>query len=73
MQIDKFQKLKIKTIILNYFILNRLNFDNIEFDIKIIDRCFYYKVLKVNKINKKYDNIREAIIAKKKIKKNYIQ
>ena len=47
-----------------------MNFDNIEFNIKIIDNLFYYKILKINKINKKYNNIREIIIINKKKFKN---
>ena len=52
--------------------LNRLNFDNTEFDIKIIDDSFYYKVSETNKIDKEYNNIREAIVNDKKKLKDII-
>ena len=49
-----------------------MNFDNIEFDIKIIHNFFYHKVLKVNKIDKKYNNICEIIIVNKEKFKDII-
>ena len=42
-----------------------MNLDNIEFDIKIIDNPFYYKIFEINKIDEKCDNIRETIINEK--------
>ena len=42
-----------------------MNLDNIEFDIKIIDDLFYYKVFETNKIDEEYNNIREIIINEK--------
>ena len=45
---------------------NRLNLDNIEFDIKIIDNSFYHKISKTTKVDKECDNIREIIINGKK-------
>ena len=44
---------------------NRLNFDDIEFDIKIIDDFFFHKVFETNETNKEHDNIRETIINNK--------
>ena len=44
---------------------NRLNFDDIEFDIKIIDNPFYYKIFEINKADEECDDIREAIINEK--------
>ena len=41
---------------------NRLNLDDIEFEFKIIDDSLYYKIFKINKINKECDDIREIII-----------
>ena len=61
-----------KIITLNHFILNRLNLDNIEFDIKIIDDSLYHKISEMNKINEKYDEIRETIINNKNKLKNII-
>ena len=42
-----------------------MNLDDIEFDIKVIDNFFYYKVFETNKIDQKCDNIREIIINEK--------
>ena len=47
------------------FTSNRLNLDKIEFDIKVIDDFLYHKVFETNKVDKKYNNIREAIINEK--------
>ena len=49
---------------------NRLNLDNTEFDIKIIDNSLYYKIFKTNKIDKECDDIRETIINDKNKLKN---
>ena len=49
-----------------------MNFDNIEFDFKIFNNYFNYKVLRINKIDKKYNNIREIIIANKEKLENII-
>ena len=45
---------------------NRLNLDNIEFDVNIIDDSFYHKMFKANKIDDEYNKIREIIINDKK-------
>ena len=44
---------------------NRLNLDDTEFDIKIIDDPLYYKVFEINKTDKECDDIREIIINEK--------
>ena len=44
------------------FISNRLNFDNIEFEVNIINDSLFYKMFEVNKIDNKCNKIREAII-----------
>ena len=49
---------------------NRLNLDNIEFDVNVIDDSFYYKMFKANKIDNDYNEIRETIINNKKKLKN---
>ena len=51
---------------------NRLNLDDIEFDIKIIDDSFYHKIFEINKTNEEYNNIRETIINEKDKLKNII-
>ena len=43
-----------------------MNLDDIEFDIKIINNSLYHRVFEANKIDQKYDEIREIIINKKK-------
>ena len=48
------------------------NFDNIEFDIKIINDFLYHKVSEANKVDKEYNNIREIIINDKKKLKDII-
>ena len=50
--------------------LNRLNFDNTEFDIKVINDLFYHKVFETNKVDKEYNEIRETIINNKNKLKN---
>ena len=45
--------------------LNRLNLNNTEFDIKIIDDSFYHKMFEANKIDQECDEIRETIINEK--------
>ena len=54
------------------FISNRLNLDDIELDIKIINNSLYYKVFEANKIDQECDEIRETIINKKKIERHYV-
>ena len=44
---------------------NRLNLNNIEFDIKVINDSFYHKVFETNKVDQECDEIREIIINKK--------
>ena len=47
------------------FTLNRLNLDDTEFDIKVIDDSLYHKVFEANKVDQECDKIRETIINKK--------
>ena len=47
-------------------ISNRLNLDDIEFDVNVIDDFLYHKMFKTNKIDDDYNEIREAIINDKK-------
>ena len=47
------------------FISDRLNLNNIEFDIKIIDDSLYHRVFETNKVDQKCDEIREIIINEK--------
>ena len=42
--------------------LNYLNLDNIEIEINIINNFLYYKMFETNKIDNKYNKIREIII-----------
>ena len=53
-------------------ISNRLNLDDIEFDVNVIDDFFYHKVFKMNKIDNEYNKIREIIINDKKKLKDII-
>ena len=46
--------------------MNRLNLDDIEFDVNVIDDFLYYKVFKANKIDNDCNEIREIIINNKK-------
>ena len=52
--------------------MNRLNFDDIEFEINVINDFFYYKVFEANKVDNKYNEIRETIINNKKKLKDII-
>ena len=45
---------------------NRLNFDDIEFDVNVIDDLFYHKVFKANKVDDECNEICETIIDDKK-------
>ena len=45
---------------------NRLNLDDIEFDVNAIDDPFYHKMFEMNKVDDKCNEIREAIIDDKK-------
>ena len=47
------------------FTSDRLNLDGTEFDIKVIDDSFYYRVFETNKVDQECDEIREIIINKK--------
>ena len=49
-----------------------MNLDDIEYDIKVIDDSFYHRVFETNKVDKEYDNIREAIIIEKNKLRNII-
>ena len=49
---------------------NRLNLDNIEFEINVINDPFYHKMFKTNKVDNEYNEIREIIINNKKKLKN---
>ena len=51
---------------------NRLNFDNIEFDVYAINDSLYYKMFKINKIDNECNKIRETIIENKKKLRNII-
>ena len=48
------------------FISNRLNLDDIEFEINVINNSFYYKVFKANKVDNECNEICEIIINDKK-------
>ena len=54
------------------FISNRLNLDNIEFEINVINNSFYHKIFETNKIDNEYNEIREIIINDKKKLKDII-
>ena len=43
-----------------------MNFNDIEFDINIIDDFFYHKIFEANKVDNDYNEIREIIINNKK-------
>ena len=51
---------------------NRLNLDDIEFEINVIDDLFYYKISEVNKVDNECNDIREAIIDDKEKLRNII-
>ena len=54
------------------FILNRLNLDDIEFEINVINDFFYYKMFETNKVDNECNEIRETIINDKEKLRNII-
>ena len=49
-----------------------MNLDDIEFNIKVINDFLYHKIFETNKVDEKYNDIRETIINDKNKLKDII-